>query len=384
MFSELTIQTVGKNKIDLGQISESLLFYDKVNVLSSPSLFELLVMRNELSGFKSLVSEERINLLIESNHLATGMSKNSNDWFSLIYVSGANVTPEELLVRQLTNLTNRPGFSRRTARSIFDKAQVFENDKSVIQDITKDLEDETYMKKVIYSSLKEIVPDFPIELDSITSKLLTSQGLLSLSTNINYDDVNKFSGLNIDSHAIIGDLINSRLDAYQATKYNSDIHTSQISSRLLQEKINDLMNRTVFHGTQINLFNEHVLDGKSVKNAINKGERNLEDLCRFLERADKFKEWLKNIEQDKSVLSEYISAIGKESILENAQVKTYKWYFMQSLSTLIDIAGGGGLASNLTNLALSAGDEFLINNLAKGWKPNFFVDTDLKGFTKLY
>ena len=384
MFSELTIQTVGNKKIDLGQISESLLFYNKVNVLSSPSLFEHLVKRNELDGFKSLISEDRINLLIESNHLARAHAQNSNDWFSLLYVSGASITPEELLVRQLKELTKKSGYSRRTARSIFAKATVFENDNSVIQDIRKDLEDKEYMNKVIYSSLKEIAPDLPIELNSIKNELLTStQGQLHLRTNINYDEINKHTGLTIDNQSIIGDLINSRLDAYQATKYNCDIHTSQISSRLLQEKINDLMNRTVFHNSQINLFNEHVLEGKTVKNAINNGEKNLEDLCRFLDRADKFKEWLKNVEQDKSILSEYIRAIGKESLLENSQIKTFKWYFIQTLSTLIDIAGAGGLASTLTNLALSAGDEFIVDNLAKGWKPNFFVDTDLKGFTKL-
>lgn len=383
MFNELTIQTVGKNKIDLGQISESLLFYDKVNVLSSPSLFEHLVKKNELNGFKSLLSENRINLLIENNHLARAQAQNSNDWFRLLYVSGASVTPEERLVRQLTKLTKKAGYSRRTARSIFKKATVFENDKSVIEDITEDLEDEEYMKKVIYSSLKEIIPDLPIDLNSIKSELHSSQGNLLLRTNINFDDVNKFTHIKIDSQSIIGDLINSRLDAHHATKYNCDIHTSQISSRLLQEKINDLMNRTVFHGAQINLFNEHILEGKSVKNAINLGEKNLEDLCRFLERTEKFKEWLRNIEDDKNVLSEYIKAIQKESLLENSQVKTFKWYFIQSLSTLVDLAGAGGLASIFTNLALSAGDEFIIDNLSKGWKPNIFVDTDLKGFTKL-
>ncbi|WP_430403671.1 hypothetical protein [Fluviicola sp.] len=383
MFNELTIQTVGSNKINLGQISESLLFYNKVNVLSSPSLFEHLVLRNELNGFKSLISEGRINLLIENNHLARAHSQNSNDWFSLLYVSGANVTPEELLVRQLTELTKKSGYSRRTARSIFSKATVYENHNSVIVDIIKDLGDEEYMKKVIYSSLNEVAPQLDIDVNSIKCRLHSSQGRYLLETNINYDEVNKFTGLNIDSQSIIGDLINSRLDAYQATKYNCDIHTSQVSSRLLQEKIHDLLHRTEFHGSQINLFNEYVLEGKTIKNAINSGERNLEELCRFLDNADKFKEWLINIDDDKNVLSEYIKAIGKESLLENSQVKTFKWYFFQSLSTLVDIAGAGGLASTLTNLALSAGDEFIIDNLFKGWKPNFFVDTDLKGFTKL-
>lgn len=381
MFKEITIQTQGKAKVNVGQISEALLFYNKVNVLSSNSLFDELAKRGDLEGFKNLIQNERLNLLIEENHLGRAHSENSNGWFSFLYVQGSNVTPEDLLVRQLNELTGRPGYSRRTARSIYSKANVFKNENSVINDIIMDLEDEEYMRRVIYYSIKEFAPHININLDDIKSKLRKTNGLFKLETNISYDKLNEMTGSSFDDDFIIGDLINARLDSFHATKYNSDIHTSEISSKILQNKIQNLLSKTEFNWNQIELFNEYVLSGKTIKNVINSGQKNLEDLCAFLDKSEKFKSWLNQVDEDKGILNEYITAIGKESFMQNGQVKTFKWYFFQTLAFLLDISVGG-LASTFANLALSIGDQFIIDKLCEGWKPNFFVDTDLKGFTK--
>jgi hypothetical protein len=47
----------------------------------------------------------------------------------------------------------------------------------------------------------------------------------------------------------------------------------------------------------------------------------------------------------------------------------------------IDALGGGGLGT-AAGLAISAGDAFILNSIIGGWKPNQFIDNQLRTFVK--
>jgi len=45
----------------------------------------------------------------------------------------------------------------------------------------------------------------------------------------------------------------------------------------------------------------------------------------------------------------------------------------------IDALGAGGIGTSI-GVALSAADQFLLDRLIKGWKPNQFIEDELRGF----
>jgi hypothetical protein len=101
----------------------------------------------------------------------------------------------------------------------------------------------------------------------------------------------------------------------------------------------------------------------------------------LLNKAKKFKDWLDRYDNDSSLAKEYLHETTRASWLETLPTKSVRWVVFNGIGVIVDILGGGGLGTT-ASLATSAFDSFIFDKLAKGWKPNQFIQNDLERFLR--
>jgi hypothetical protein len=124
-------------------------------------------------------------------------------------------------------------------------------------------------------------------------------------------------------------------------------------------------------------FNE----SRCIREAVNSGERNFDDVLRLVKAGMKFKEWLKRSPEDTDLVKEYCREVTRVEWADKLPPKTARWAIFTAAS-----AAAGFLLTPIAGLAvgvgLGAGDTFLLDRIIKGWKPNQFINGPLREFVK--
>jgi len=172
--------------------------------------------------------------------------------------------------------------------------------------------------------------------------------------------------------------LETRGDMHLASDLNAEIATTGIQTSLMKLKFHDIYRRTTKSSTDLFQFNDFILSkGHAISEVINNGDKNFDDFFSVLDKADKFKDWLKNIGDDKDIIREYHAAVTKGTWIDKLPSKSLRWSFFTGADLLADIIATGGVGTAI-GLGLSLGDEFLLDKVLKGWKPNVFVENELK------
>ena len=100
-------------------------------------------------------------------------------------------------------------------------------------------------------------------------------------------------------------------------------------------------------------------------------------VLKLLDSADKFRHWLHQQPPDTNLVRAYYQEAIKDTWAEKLPAKSTRWSIFTGVGLGIDALGAGGLGT-AANVAVSAVDAFLVDKLAKGWKPHQFVERDLK------
>ena len=181
--------------------------------------------------------------------------------------------------------------------------------------------------------------------------------------------------------SLILNISETRGDMQMAAKFEAEIATIPIYSHLMRLKFHEIYKQTKKSSEDLYQFNNLILDdGHVLSEVINSGERDFKDLLPILTKAEKFKCWLGNIENDSNIIKEYHKAVIEKTWMDKLPGKTLRWSVFTGLGLLAtQTAEGVGLA---LKLGLSAGNAFLLDKVLKGWKPSTFVNNELKRFVK--
>ena len=387
MFNEITIKQSNNLLFDLGQIAESLLFYKKVNLVCNPSFFKYLIDYDETDSFFELIALGQINVKIEDNIFASMRNVIGEDkilWYKPVLVQGKNVSLKDRLEKVIYDTTKRSGFSKRLTKKILNNSNVLLHSDVVLEYVKQDLRDEVYLKRAFSHSLQDFDPKVIVQPENIEVKINQHDKGILINSNINFSKINELNdnGKTINEESILLKMMNTRIDSTLASKTNSDLITSPLTTILIKEKVNHIISKTSKNLDQIDNFSNVFLhDGKKIRNVLNSRERSLKEYIKILEKADKFKHWLNNIEDDKNLLSEYNKAVTSETWVDKLPGKSFRWTFFTGVGLTIDMLGAGGIGTAI-GTAISAGDTFILDKLIKGWKPNTFVNNELDDFIK--
>ncbi|PIY00693.1 MAG: hypothetical protein COZ23_07045, partial [Hydrogenophilales bacterium CG_4_10_14_3_um_filter_58_23] len=120
-------------------------------------------------------------------------------------------------------------------------------------------------------------------------------------------------------------------------------------------------------------FTEVVLpDSPSLAEVIDSGERSFDEFLSLLDRAARFKDWLKAVNPDEDLIRTYMRDVSSEGWIQRLPAKSLRYILTVALDATNPAVG---LASGFI-------DNFVIEKLFSGWRPNHFVSGKLSPFVQ--
>ncbi len=178
----------------------------------------------------------------------------------------------------------------------------------------------------------------------------------------------------ITTPLLLSHFINSQEDTCFASSFDAEIANDPLHQKLARLELSTAVAARQKSTAQIDLFKAFNFDeGKDVKSAINSGARSIDEFLKVLEASKRFKQWSASLGDDASLMKEYYRAVTKESWIDMLPAKSMRWAVFTAAGAGIDALGAGG-AGTAAGLSLSALDQFYLDRILKGWRPNQFID----------
>lgn len=383
--------------IDLGRLAEALLFYGDV---------ELLLDRANLSGLLKAVGPGTLIRLVRTPGVrahfvddATGAATENNGFTThsfLTFSAAANEKRrpfqnkeekiEEIFRRALGNTWP----SRKQARFI---AQFVEEASfgaglagvTLMSDAKRDVFDRDYLHKGVGEILREKIPHVALP-SQFRFQAVEFDGRFLIDTDLDfsvlereYEKIWPRTHSSLTPAAILVEILEGRVALGLGSNLKGDVIASDITSKLLKLRVDKSVANIDSTRRQINMFEEYALNGKNVRDAINIGGRSLDEFLDLLEGAGKFKKWIAGRSDDQDLAKDYVNELGSTGWLNTLPAKMMR-YLVFSGASLLAGAALSPVVGAVTGLGLGVADNFLVDRMIGGWKPNHFVSRDLKKF----
>jgi hypothetical protein len=120
----------------------------------------------------------------------------------------------------------------------------------------------------------------------------------------------------------------------------------------------------------INIFQNELLNGRCIREAINSGERSFTEFRKLLYHSKRFKAWVGGVDPNMSVMNEYVKSATKGTWADSLPIKALRFA----------ICTATGLASTPGGISATVADTFLLEKIFRGWRPHHFVQGPLARF----
>lgn len=381
MFNRIILISRGPEKslVNLGQIAESLLFYDETKLfLKEGNLIQLL---ENIDSETLLTAIDNFGLelnFVDKHIFLAATPKGKFLQFGVGSVktqNNVNDIVNTIIIKKYG--ANKKG--KKISEKLIQSLKIYKHQENIVNQILNDLLDEKYINQgllklnfVPKQFLK--IANYKFIRDNDTSYLL---------------DFNKKASLDIkDQHGnvfgvpfLFNFFAEARQQINMSIELNSDISTSRISSDLMKIK-SDVIINSLQKKENINLFQDKILEnGFAVSETINANPELFKDFIKVLDKSKPFRNWLKNIPEDKDLLTEYYKAITTETWVDKLPAKGLRFAFFTGVGFITDIAITGGLGTAV-GLGLGIGDTFILDKILKKELPSHFINQKIKKFIK--
>lgn len=398
MFESIAIRRLETEDqpLDIGLLAETLLFYQKAH---------LLLDRGSLASLLKSVGPDHLQYLLD-NKFATAAfyrdtlgvhTKNVVHDFICFELAG---TKEEGLFKTKKDKVHHiferalgESFATKKAANKFIRSVPlkklstgFNHEKGIPGLARQDLDDPDYVWEAIDTALKALVPTVRLhQLWHFTIHRI-DDGFV-IDTNLDFDAINsEYHKYVSPKHStitpayLVNYLLQARADICLSSVNQSEFVTTPASSKIVQLKFVNLLEKRFKNVREIELFQEiHLGNAHAIREALNSGEKKFGDFIEILEKSTKFKEWLKDAEPDKTLLREYYNEVTADTWIDKLPTKGVRFALFTGAGMLIDLAVPTGLGT-AAGISMSAGDAFILDKFLKGWKPNQFVEGPLTAF----
>jgi hypothetical protein len=373
----------------MGFLAEAMLFYQKVHLLADRTMLKSLLVRSKPDVLLEFLDSEFLQISyldnftgIQSENTGTPLETHKPVLCSIPDYAWEEYAPQ--LFAEAIDCSVKGG--RRYAKRFSSFIKPISFDSSVERATLEDLSEGQYVQSAIAHLLKHHTPEYSLP-QPLIFRLDRNGASLTVETNIDFVEANRVYHKRVSpNHSslsvayLLSNLIEARGNWHFASRFSSEIVTDSSSSVIFNLKFNDLIRRHQRSQQQLSVFQDFVFDdGRSIREAINSGSRDFADLLKLLSAAARFKKWLKGHQPDQQLLKEYLREVTKISWVDRLPTKSLRWFLFNAAGLTIDALGGKGLGT-AGALSLSAFDQFLLDKLLRGWKPNQFVDQNLKAF----
>jgi hypothetical protein len=390
MFEHITLDhpNFPSNTIDLGLLAECLVFYGKTRVIVDQQYFQSLV---RACGPYELIDLQSSGILeVEYMENMTGVLTVQKQ--GVLTYDAASIGSQKLKYLQVARklFDDLAGPSGRGASRMFNKferlVQRSDYSKDMLDEARIEWLDNAFTTEAARVLLSKNVPEYslPTPLDFTVHR--DSLGYC-VHTNIDFLEASalyskRVNGAKIDPAYVLVQIANTRRDLMVGSKFGSEMALAPEQALIATCRVSGLLSSLDGSLKSAQLFQDEVIDGlPSIRNAVNNGQRTIADVIRLVEKAQKFKDWMKKQDDGVDLRKSYLNEVTHVDWAEKLPPKTLRWLIFAGAS----VATGfvlDPLSGALAGTALSAIDSFLVDPLVKGWKPNQFVDGPLKNFLR--
>lgn len=395
MFDKICIKNKESDsyKLDVGFVIDTMLFYGKVVLLIHKE--ELIILLKFLGEdlLRELIKRGRLELRFRDNIIGSMIFPNGR--YNIDTFSSPDVTIDSILYQSHREIINNSSKNQKFASEFSGIIEPYSYPAFVRESIISDFSNEHLLKRALPVYINSIVPEFilpeKIEIEIIKEAGFGPYDAYSLKSNIDVDELNRVHkesrpeiDYDIDYSGFLLSVGESKGDIHIASELESEIVTSELYSKFIALEVEDLIKQRTKSEDELKLFATYVLEGcTSLGLGYMDGIINGKDLLKILDKSDKFRDWLKNISEDKNLLGEYHKAVMKEDFSDKLPTKTARFVIFEGIGITLDLFGAGGIGT-IAATALAAADNFLLDKIInRGWKPNQFIDKSLKPKIKI-
>ena len=375
-------------EFDLGSIAEALLFYGDVILLVGENSLESLLRQCGPELLVDLIADQYIQIKYVNNNFAT-MEQNKNTPFTrydfaLLEPQGNDL--ETVAQNAFVKVTGKSGKGRRLAARFARLSEVTSYSRETRGWLAKDLEQGGHIESYLTKRFSQIRTEERIRLPRTVhfrfGEILN--GGYKLITNIDFSFLQtlgpEFADLSNPSSVLLaygGPLANVTL----WSQYGADVAVTDKETMVIRERFNTALNKYNAPQAQLENFQDFIFnDSRAVAQSINSGRRSLNDVVPLLKDAKKFADWVKNKPLDQDLVKEYYKEITSKTWIDKLPCRTSRWLMLTGASVGMSSLFGNAFVGTVAGVALSAFDFFLLDKVARGWKPNQFIEDELKEF----
>lgn len=391
MFDHIVLRRAETGEaISAGQIAEALLYYQHVHLIIDRGTLGSLAQKIGTEEILRLLQRPEISAVYTEEVLATHTESVGS--FKIHRYDALTVTGNES-AGTFKNIQERVQYALETANIDKEKSRKFSKlfiDKVPVRKFSGDY----YLKGGISAAAKRDLLDSHYVLPAVRQLLQALPGGYDPGPSLKFDVIDTDLGFHvfhsidleainlrrralrppleeITAAGILTQLQDARGDIALASFYGGDFITSRTASSVIQMRYEQLLYRAALNSSAQRQFVEVVLpDTPSLAEIIDNGERTLDDFFVLLDKAGRFKHWLKSVNPDEGLIRTYMRDVSAEGWIQKLPAKTARYIMTLALDATTPTVG---LISGFV-------DNFLVEKLLGGWRPNHFISGRLGPF----
>lgn len=389
MFESITFFNQNKTNpnapLDIGSLVECMLFYKKTVIVANQSILRQLFTYFGVRRVIELIQGELLQIEYTETFVGIHTSnKNGTEYHDAIQFSSPQHTYAIELRKICIDLAGKEGKGRRLAQSIENLIKVKNHEQIILEGARASILDQKYINQAVKSTIQSLIPE-NLDVSGIEFHTEKTDSGIIVASNINFTELNKIYHKYIPpTHSaltpaqILSHSLNVESELYFSSNNLSEIATSDLSSELISHKVNYLLDKSIKSSTEISDFQQFIFDdAKSLRDAVNNNKIDLDNLLEVLKHSQKFKKWISGIDPDQDLIKKYYSEVTSKSFIDKLPGKTTRWGIFTGTGLALDLVATGG-AGTAIGIGLSALDSFYLDRLISGWKPNQYIEEEVK------
>lgn len=375
--------------VTAGQIAEALLFYQKVHLVVDNLTLGHLLQQIGQTGLLALTGRPDFSAVYTEEMLATktdsiGVSQ-AHDFQAVSFAGTKDIefrSPQERLQHQVERLGLGASDARKFSQRFLQRVPLRRLSGShfvkggIPAAARQDLQDPEFFA----AAVRTIVANIPGGYDA--GSTLRAEVITSRLGNFVFDNID-FDGINARRAAmtpplepvtmahVLMQLQDAKADFVLAAHYGGDFVTSSATSAVVRLRYEALLHRRSENAeAQRNFVSVALPDMPTIAEAVDSGERTFPEFLRLLDQSDRFKRWLKSANPDDGLVREYLLSTARQDWVQTSKVKALRYLLTLAAEATNPLAG----------FAAGVMDNFVVEKLLGGWRPNHFVSDRLVPF----
>jgi hypothetical protein len=352
--------------MDFGMVIENLFFYQATTVHMNRAAVAELIRLADPDVLEELLKYQGLKILYNNSMPTVGIPGDGTYWIDTLGLSDLDIGKE--LYNEALRVTGDELKARKFAKKLARHIGVHELPLTIKGSMTQQLQDAEFLKIACSETIKEHYPGIIMAEADIRYEIeFLDRQHFRVHTNLQGADNQPFN----DTSPVLS-LINAAADLHLMAASVSEICLPEFNSKILRYKIDTVLNKSQQSADSLSRFHlAQFNESRAIREAINVKRLHVKAILPALRKANRFKEWLRNLPDNHDLMYEYQEKLEERTVLENIGFKDMRFYFFTGLQTIVSAMAP--MASLLINPALSVLDAYVIDQIAKDWKPSQFV-----------